>query len=170
MPGWYIGKDFRSNDYKFLAEDYSRANQEAMRVVLRHPAKEREFHKLLGFEPSYRYTAPHRSRVTDFLRAPSPKPDPNLLPIKLVPLTAEQGMAKIQAIKSMITGESSDSQPPEATRGTFSMPAVQEKGAVLALASEQVAGRSKKRSRRNPAEQHLADEDSTEHASADLGD
>ncbi|GMP69617.1 hypothetical protein CsSME_00028812 [Camellia sinensis var. sinensis] len=78
-------------------------------------------------------------------------------------------MAKIRAIKSMITGEPSDSQPPEAAEGTSFMPAVQDKGVVLALASEQVAGRSKKRPRRNPAEQHLANEESTEHASADLG-
>ncbi|GMP49329.1 hypothetical protein CsSME_00016351 [Camellia sinensis var. sinensis] len=79
-------------------------------------------------------------------------------------------MAKIQAIKSMITGEASDSQPSEASGGTSSTPAVQEEGAVLALVSKQAAGWLKKRPRKNQAEQHLADEDSTEHASTDLGD
>ena len=123
-----------------MAEDYSRANQETIRGALRHPAEERESPKLLDFEPSYRYTAPRKSRVTDFLRAPSPEPDPSLPPIKLVPLTTEQEMAKIRAIKSMITGEASDSQPPKAAGGTSSTPAVQEEGVVLALASEQAAG------------------------------
>ncbi|GMP22291.1 hypothetical protein CsSME_00000373 [Camellia sinensis var. sinensis] len=68
-------------------------------------------------------------------------------------------MAKIRVIKSMITGEVSDSQPSEATGGTSSMLVVQEEGAVLALASEQATGRSKKRLRKNLTEQHLADED-----------
>ncbi|GMP57441.1 hypothetical protein CsSME_00021538 [Camellia sinensis var. sinensis] len=89
IPGWYIRKDFGSADYKLLADDYSRANQEAIRVLLRHLAEERESSKLLGFELTYHYTAPRKSRVTDFLRAPSPEPDPSLPTIKLVPLTAE---------------------------------------------------------------------------------
>ncbi|GMQ10457.1 hypothetical protein CsSME_00053451 [Camellia sinensis var. sinensis] len=79
-------------------------------------------------------------------------------------------MAKIRAIKSMITSEASDSQPLEASVGTSFIPVVQEEGAVMALASEQATGRSKKRPRKNQTEQHLADEDSTEHASIDLGD
>ncbi|GMP76914.1 hypothetical protein CsSME_00033385 [Camellia sinensis var. sinensis] len=79
-------------------------------------------------------------------------------------------MAKIRAIKSMITGKASDSQPPEAAGGTSSTPAAQGEGAVLALASEQAVGRSKKRSRKDKAEQNLADKDSTVHASTDLGD
>ncbi|GMP40086.1 hypothetical protein CsSME_00010663 [Camellia sinensis var. sinensis] len=79
-------------------------------------------------------------------------------------------MAKIRAIKSMITGEQNDSQPPEATGGTSSNPAMQAKETVLALASDQGATRFKKRSRKDSAEQHLADEDSAEHASVDLGD
>ncbi|GMQ02569.1 hypothetical protein CsSME_00048730 [Camellia sinensis var. sinensis] len=95
IPGWYIRKDFGSANYKLLADDYSRANQEAIRVLLRHPAEERESPKLLGFELTYHYTAPLKSRVTDFLRAPSPEPYPNLPLIRLVPLTAEQEMAKI---------------------------------------------------------------------------
>lgn len=156
-------------DYRLLAEDYSRANQEAIRVALWHLVEERESHKLLGFEPSYRYTAPRRSRVTDFLRAPSAEPDPNLPPIKLVLLTAEQEMAKIWAIKSMITGEPSDSQLPEAAGGTSSTPAVQDKGAVLALTNEQAAGQSMKRSRRGQSKQHLVDEDSIENPFVDLG-
>ncbi|GMP72865.1 hypothetical protein CsSME_00030758 [Camellia sinensis var. sinensis] len=71
-------------------------------------------------------------------------------------------MAKIRAIKSMITGEASESQPLEASRGTTSTLVAPEKGVVLALASEQAAGWSKKRERKDMAEQHLADEDSTE--------
>ncbi|XP_028096449.1 uncharacterized protein LOC114296358 [Camellia sinensis] len=79
-------------------------------------------------------------------------------------------MAKIRAIKSIITGEEGESQPPEATEGTSSAPAGQKKSAVLALASEQPAGRSKKRPRKDPAGQSLADEDSTELAATKLGD
>ncbi|GMP88686.1 hypothetical protein CsSME_00040581 [Camellia sinensis var. sinensis] len=79
-------------------------------------------------------------------------------------------MSKIRAIKSMIIGEASESQPSEASRGTSSMLVAPEKGAVLALASEQATGRSKKRQRKDMARQHLADEDSTKQASTDLGD
>ncbi|GMQ02459.1 hypothetical protein CsSME_00048675 [Camellia sinensis var. sinensis] len=79
-------------------------------------------------------------------------------------------MAKIRAIKSMITGEPSGSQPLEASGGTSSTPVRQKKGAVLALASEQPTGRSKKRPRKDQTELHLVDEDSTEHASTELGD
>ncbi|GMP60067.1 hypothetical protein CsSME_00023087 [Camellia sinensis var. sinensis] len=168
--GWYIRKEFGSADYKHLAEDYNRANQESIRVLLRHPEEERESPKLLGSEPSYNYKAPCKSRVTDFLRAPSPEPDPNLPPIKLVPTTAEQEIEKFQAIKSMITGEPSDSQPPGASGGTSSTLTGQKEGVVLALASEQPVGRSKKRPRKDLAGQHLVDEDSTEQALTDLGD
>ncbi|GMP83763.1 hypothetical protein CsSME_00037559 [Camellia sinensis var. sinensis] len=170
IPGWHIRKDFGSADYKHLAEDYNQANQEAIRVLLHHPEEERESPKLLGFEPTYNYKAPRKSRVTDFLRAPSPEPDPNLPPIELVHTTAEQEMEKIRAIKSMITGEPSDSQPPGASRGTSSTPAGQKEGAMLVLANEQPAGQSKKRPRKDLAGQHLVDEDSTKPASTDLGD
>ncbi|GMP25228.1 hypothetical protein CsSME_00002193 [Camellia sinensis var. sinensis] len=149
IPGWYIRKDFDSADYKLLVDDYSRANQEAIRVLLRHPTEEKESPKLLGFEPTYHYTSSRKSRVTNFLRVPSSEPDPNLPAIKLVPFTAEQEMAKIWAIKSMITGEPGDSQPPEVSGGTSSTPAEQREGAVLALASEHPIGRSKKRPRKD---------------------
>ncbi|GMP51934.1 hypothetical protein CsSME_00017965 [Camellia sinensis var. sinensis] len=79
-------------------------------------------------------------------------------------------MAKIRAIKSMITGEEGESQPPEVTGGTSSTPAGQTKGAVLALASEQPAGRSKKMKRKEMTGQNLVDEDSTEVASTETGD
>ncbi|GMP39076.1 hypothetical protein CsSME_00010054 [Camellia sinensis var. sinensis] len=79
-------------------------------------------------------------------------------------------MAKIRAIKSLITGEESESQPLEATGGTSSTPAEQKEGSALALASEQPAGRSKKRPRKDQIGQHLIDEDSTEHVSTELGD
>ncbi|GMP35149.1 hypothetical protein CsSME_00007720 [Camellia sinensis var. sinensis] len=79
-------------------------------------------------------------------------------------------MAKIRAIKLMITGEKGESQPPEATGGTSSTPAGQTEGAVLALASEQPAGRSKKRTRKEMTGQNLVDEDSTEVASTEQGD
>ncbi|THG14579.1 hypothetical protein TEA_004985 [Camellia sinensis var. sinensis] len=101
IPGWYIRKYFGSDDYKLLAEDYSCANQEAIRVVLCHSTEERESPKLLGFEPTYHYTAPRKSRVTDFLCALSLEPDPSFPSIKLVPLTAEQEMAKIPATESI---------------------------------------------------------------------
>lgn len=146
---------------KYLAADYHQANQEAIRVLLRHPAEEREASKLLGFEQTYHYTAPRKSRVTDFLRAPSPEPDPNLPPIRLVSLTAKQEMEKIRAIKSMITGEEGESQPLEATGGTSSTPTGQTE-VVLALASEQPVGRPKKRSMKEKSRQNLIDEASTE--------
>ncbi|GMP84810.1 hypothetical protein CsSME_00038186 [Camellia sinensis var. sinensis] len=79
-------------------------------------------------------------------------------------------MAKIRVIKSMITGEEGLSQPPEATGGTSSTPAGQTEGAVFALASEQPAGRSKKRTRKEMTGQNLIDEDSTEVASIEPGD
>ncbi|GMP63595.1 hypothetical protein CsSME_00025226 [Camellia sinensis var. sinensis] len=67
-------------------------------------------------------------------------------------------MAKIRAIKSMITGEVSDFQPPEASGGTSSTPVVL---CWLWPANKLPA---------NQTDQHLADKDSTEHASTDLGD
>ncbi|XP_028108415.1 uncharacterized protein LOC114307223 [Camellia sinensis] len=155
---------------KHLAADYYRANQEAITALLCHPTEEREASKLLGFEQTYHYTAPHKSRVTDFLRAPTPEPDPNLPPIRLVPLTAEQEMAKIRAIKSMITGEEGESQEPEVTGGTSFTPTGQQEGTVLALVSKQPAGRSKKRLRKEQTGPRLADEDSTDHVSTELGD
>ncbi|GMQ01044.1 hypothetical protein CsSME_00047838 [Camellia sinensis var. sinensis] len=79
-------------------------------------------------------------------------------------------MAKIWAIESMITGEPSDSQPSKIAREQSFTPAVQEKGAVLALANEQAAGRSKKWPRKDQVEQHFVDEDSTEHLTTDLGE
>ncbi|GMP82964.1 hypothetical protein CsSME_00037056 [Camellia sinensis var. sinensis] len=169
IPGWYIRKDFGSAD-KHLAADYHQANQEAIKALLRHPTEEREASKLLGFEQTYHYTAPRKSWVTDFLCEPSPEPDPNLLSIRLVLLTAEQEMAKIRAIKSMIIGEEGESQILEATGGTSSTPAGQQEGAVLALASEQPAGQSKKRQRKEQTGPRLADEDSTERVSTELGD
>lgn len=79
-------------------------------------------------------------------------------------------MAKIRAIKSMITSEPSNFQPVEIAEGQTSTPNVQDKGVVLALANEQAASWSKKRLRRNQTEQHLVDKDSTKHPSADLGE
>ncbi|GMP62718.1 hypothetical protein CsSME_00024708 [Camellia sinensis var. sinensis] len=79
-------------------------------------------------------------------------------------------MAKIRVIKSMITGEPSDSQPPEAFGGTSSASVAQQEGAMLALANEQQTGRSKKRPRKDQTELNLVDEDSAEHASTELGD
>ncbi|GMP50132.1 hypothetical protein CsSME_00016871 [Camellia sinensis var. sinensis] len=79
-------------------------------------------------------------------------------------------MAKIKAIKSLITGEEDEPQNVEAIGGTSSAPPVQGDGAVLALASEQPAGRSKKRPRNEKIGPRLADEDSTDHISTELGD
>ncbi|GMP53147.1 hypothetical protein CsSME_00018703 [Camellia sinensis var. sinensis] len=78
-------------------------------------------------------------------------------------------MTKIRAIKSMITGELSDLQPAEIAGGQSSIPVMQDKGVVLALASKQAASRSKKRPRRNETKQHLVDEDFVELSSTDLG-
>ncbi|GMP88145.1 hypothetical protein CsSME_00040227 [Camellia sinensis var. sinensis] len=79
-------------------------------------------------------------------------------------------MAKIRAIKSLITGEEDEPQNQEATGGTSSIPAVQGDGVVPALASEQPAGRSKKRPRNEKIGPCLADEDSTDHIPTELGD
>ena len=79
-------------------------------------------------------------------------------------------MATIRAIKSMITGAEGESPRAEATEGASSAPAGQKKSAVLALANEQPSGRSKKRPRKDPAGQSLADGDSTELDATELRD
>ncbi|GMP50907.1 hypothetical protein CsSME_00017331 [Camellia sinensis var. sinensis] len=79
-------------------------------------------------------------------------------------------MEKIRTIKSMITGEPSDSQLAEMTHGQSFQQATQESSPVLALASEQSVGRLKKRQRWASTEQRLVDEDSTELPSANQGE
>ncbi|GMP85321.1 hypothetical protein CsSME_00038526 [Camellia sinensis var. sinensis] len=78
-------------------------------------------------------------------------------------------MAKIRAIKYMITGEPRNSQLDEMIGGQISRPAVQE-GPVLALASEAAAGRSKKRPRNEQTEQHLVNKDSAKLSSTEHGE
>ncbi|GMP43696.1 hypothetical protein CsSME_00012960 [Camellia sinensis var. sinensis] len=70
-------------------------------------------------------------------------------------------MAKMRVIKSMITGEP-NSQPAKAAGDQSSVPNIPYKRPVLALASEQATGQSKKRSRSAQTEQNLVNEDSVE--------
>ena len=124
-----------------MQANYQFTNVEAIRAVLRY--RHRDCNDLLGYTPTYRYSAPRRCRVTDFLRAPSPPPDPTLPDVPLIRLPAEQEMAKRSRIKNLLTATSAE-VPRVVTR---SPAAGQSSGAVVALAT-QSAGQS---SREAPA-------------------
>ncbi|GMP32993.1 hypothetical protein CsSME_00006508 [Camellia sinensis var. sinensis] len=127
VPGWYISKNFGLTSIETLQANYFNPNEAAIRTMLRY--RNRDCHDLLGYVPSYRYTAPHRSRVTDFLRAPSPPPNPTL----------PDEMAKRIRIKNLITATSTEllsiSPRAPAAGQTF--------GTVIALASTAVTYASK---------------------------
>ena len=72
-----------------------------LRVALRYP--ERSWAKLLKFEPTYRYSGRRKARVTDFLLEEAPEPDPTLPEIRLIPLTAEEEMAKKNTVRALLT-------------------------------------------------------------------
>ncbi|KAF5933580.1 hypothetical protein HYC85_029751 [Camellia sinensis] len=112
-----------------LQANYQFPNVEAIRTVLRY--SHRDCNDLLGYTPTYRYSAPRRSRVTDFLRALSPPPDPTLPDVPLIRLTDEQEMAKRNRIKNLLTATSAEI-PSVVAR---SLAAGQSSAAVVALAS-----------------------------------
>lgn len=70
--------------------------------------RHRDCHEFLGYVPTYHYSAPHKSKVIDFLQVPSPPPDPTLLDVPLIRLTEEQEMAKRRRIKNLITATSTE--------------------------------------------------------------
>ncbi|GMQ06392.1 hypothetical protein CsSME_00051008 [Camellia sinensis var. sinensis] len=164
VPGWFISKDFGSSSIQALQANYQFPNVEAIRAVLRY--RHRDCNDLLGYTPTYRYSAPRRSRVTDFLRAPSPPPDPTLPDVPLIRLTEEQEMAKRSRIKNLLTATSAE-LPSVVTR---SPAAGQSSSAVVALATpsagqssrEPSARRAGKRARADPSAE-LVTELTTEH-------
>ena len=91
----------------------------------------RDCNESLGYTPTYRYSALRRSKVTDFLRAPTPPPNPTLPDVPLIRLTEEQEMAKRSRIKNLLTATSAEI--PSIT--THSPAAGQSSGPVVALAS-----------------------------------
>ncbi|CAL5394170.1 unnamed protein product [Camellia sinensis] len=142
-----------------LQANYHFPNVEAIRTALRY--RDRDCNQLLGYSPSYRYSAPRRSKVTDFLRAPTPPPDPTLPDVPLIRLTEEQEMAKRSRIKNLLTATSTE-MPSVVTR---SPAAGQSSGAVVALASpatgqsnrEPAPRRAGKRARVDPSAELVAE-------------
>lgn len=135
-------------DSAHLQSLYSYLNLNTLRAALRYP--ERNWAKLLNFEPTYRYSSRRKARVTDFLLKASPEPDPNLPQINLVPLTAEEEMAKRNRVRALLTETNRVEIPPlNQTQET-----------VVALPSQQPSSsRPSKRARTTQAEQRLVDED-----------
>ncbi|GMP81774.1 hypothetical protein CsSME_00036374 [Camellia sinensis var. sinensis] len=112
-----------------LQANYHNPNEAVIRIVLWY--RNRDCHEFLGYVSTYRYSAPRRSRVTNFLRAPSPPPDPTLPDVPLIRLTEEEEMAKRSRIKNLITATSTE-LPSIPSRAAA---AGQTNGAVVALAS-----------------------------------
>lgn len=115
--------------------------------------RHRDCNELLGYTPTYRYSAPRRSRVTDFLRVPSPPPDPTLPDVPLIRLTDEQEMAKRSRIKNLLTATSAEI--PSVT--TRSPAAGQSSAAIVALASPAPAARQSAREARRAGKRPRAD-------------
>ena len=124
-----------------LQANYHYPNEAAIRTVLRY--RNRDCNELLGYVSTYRYSAPRRSKVTDFLRAPSPPPDPTLPDVPLIRLTEVEEMAKRSRIKNLLTVTSTEIP----TIQTRSPAAGQSSGPVVALASP-AAGQSKQKAHR----------------------
>ncbi|THF94545.1 hypothetical protein TEA_002657 [Camellia sinensis var. sinensis] len=109
----------------------------------------RSWAKLLQFEPTYRYSGRRKARVTNFLLEDAPEPDPSLPEIRLIPLTAEEEMAKRNRVRALLT---------ETTRLEVTPPS-QSQPAVVALLSQQPSSsRRTKRVRTAETEQILVDE------------
>lgn len=126
---------------------YSHPNLDSLRAALRYP--ERSWAKLLHFEPTYRYSGRRKARVTDFLLEDAPEPDPTLPQVNLVPLTAEQEMAKRNRLKALLTATNPADVPPTG----------QTTEAVVALPSQRPSSsRTSKRARTSQTEQRLVDE------------
>ncbi|GMQ10427.1 hypothetical protein CsSME_00053430 [Camellia sinensis var. sinensis] len=124
-----------------LQANYHYPNEAAIKTVLRY--RNRDCHELLGYVPTYRYSAPCRSKVTDFLRAPSPPLDPTLPDVPFIRLTEAEEMAKRSRIKNLITATSTE-LPSIPTRTAV---VGQSSGTMVALASP-AAGQASKDNRR----------------------
>ncbi|GMP37607.1 hypothetical protein CsSME_00009212 [Camellia sinensis var. sinensis] len=151
IPGRPINWKMGEPDFTHLRSLYSYPNFAVLRAALR--VKERGWAKLLNFEPTYRYSGRRKARVTDFLLEEVPESDPTLPEIRLVPLTAEEEMAKRSRVRALLT----ETTRPEVTPPSQSQPA------VVALPSQQPSSsRRTKRARTAETEQVLVDEE--EHA------
>ncbi|THG18004.1 hypothetical protein TEA_001399 [Camellia sinensis var. sinensis] len=148
IPGQRINWKKGEPDFAHLHSLYSYPNLATLRAALRYP--ERSWAKLLKFEPTYRYSGRRKVRVTDFLLEEAPEPDPTLLEIRLIPLTAEKEMAKRNRVRALLTETNRPEVPPPS----------QTQPAVVALPSQQPSSsRPSKRARSTPTEQQLVDED-----------
>ncbi|KAF5931622.1 hypothetical protein HYC85_027793 [Camellia sinensis] len=135
-------------DFAHLRSLYSYPNLGVLRAALR--CQERSWAKLLKFEPTYRYSGRRKARVTDFLLEEAAEPDRTLPEIRLVPLTAEEEMAKKSRVRALLT---ETTRPEEA-------PPSQPPPAVVALPSHQPSSsRRTKRARTTETEPRLVDED-----------
>ncbi|XP_028096975.1 uncharacterized protein LOC114296834 [Camellia sinensis] len=134
----------------FLKSQYSYPNLNALRAALRYP--NRSWAELLNFEPTYRYSSRRKTRVTDFLLDPSLEPDLTLPQVNLIPLTAEQEMAKKRAVTTLLT-ETNQAEVPRAS---------QTQEIVVALPTHQPSSsRASKRAWTSTTEPRLVDEDET---------
>ncbi|GMP66493.1 hypothetical protein CsSME_00026835 [Camellia sinensis var. sinensis] len=148
IPGRRINWKKGEPDSAHLHSLYSYPNLATLRAALRYP--ERSWAKLLKFEPTYRYSGRRKARVTDFLLEEAPEPDPTLPEIRLIPLTAEEEMAKRNRVRALLTETNRPEVPPPS----------QTQPAVVALRSQQPSSsRPSKRARSTPTEQHLVDKD-----------
>ncbi|KAF5933745.1 hypothetical protein HYC85_029916 [Camellia sinensis] len=148
IPGRPINWKIGEPDFAHLRSLYSYPNLAVLRAALR--CQERSWAKLLNFEPTYRYSGRRKARVTDFLLEEAPEPDLTLPEIRLVPLTAEEEMAKKSRVRALLT---------ETTRPEPAPPS-QPQPAVVALPSHQPSSsRRTKRARTAETEQVLVDEE-----------
>ncbi|XP_028112691.1 mitogen-activated protein kinase kinase 1-like [Camellia sinensis] len=142
-----VGFELRAIDV--LQANYRYLNEAAIRTVLRY--RNRDCHDLLGYTPTYKYSAPRRSKVTDFLRAPSPPPDPTLPDVPYIRLTEAKEMAKRSRIKNLIIATSTEIPSIQ----TCSPAAGQPSRTVVALASP--AARQTSRDNRRAGKRPRAD-------------
>ncbi|KAF5943684.1 hypothetical protein HYC85_017761 [Camellia sinensis] len=150
IPGDKINWNKGEADLNFLKSQYSYPDLNVLRAAFRYP--NRGWAELLNFEPTYRYSGHRKTRVTDFLFEPSPEPDPSLPQINLIPLTAEQEMAKKRAVRALLT----ETNQPEV------LPADQTQETVVAFPSHQPSSsRPNKRARTFTTEPRLVDEEDT---------
>ncbi|XP_028104198.1 uncharacterized protein LOC114303275 [Camellia sinensis] len=147
IPGRPINWKMGEPDFAHLHSLYSYPNLGVLRAAFR--VKERDWAKLLNFEPTYRYSGRRKAKVTDFLLEEAPEPDPTLPEIRLVPLTAEEEMAKKSRVRALLTST---------TRAEVT-PTTEVQPAVVALPSQRPSSsRPSKRARSTSAEQQLVDE------------
>ncbi|KAF5932401.1 hypothetical protein HYC85_028572 [Camellia sinensis] len=109
VPGWFISKDFGSSSIQALQANCQFPNVEAIRTVLRH--RHRDCNELLGYTPTYRYSAPRqneqemakRSRIKNLLTATSAE----IPSVVARSSAAGQSSAAVVALASLAAGQSS---------------------------------------------------------------